>query len=105
MKKVLFGVLIVMLLLAMAIPAFAAPAEKVDVCHANRSGSYNLISISAKAWGAHEAHGDAHPFEAVPDMPGYEFNASCEPVEIGGCFAGNVGLVSFVENPDRFCIK
>ena len=86
MKKVMFVVLIAMLLLAMAIPAFAAPAAKEDVCH-NTSSDTNewvLISISDAAWDAHYAHGDAHPGDAVPDpdMPGYSFDDSCNPVPV-----------------------
>lgn len=91
MKKVMFVVLIMMLLLAMAIPAFAAPAQKVDVCHntSSETNEWVLISISDNAWDAHASHGDASPGDAVPGMEGYVFDDSCNPEPSGppaGCY-------------------
>ena len=59
MKKVMFVVLIMMLLLAMAIPAFAAGQTKPDVCHREGNGDYILINIADPALDSHMAHGDS----------------------------------------------
>ena len=58
MKKVRFVVLNVILLLAMAIPVFAAPAPKIDICHRTDIGDYQLINVSQNAKDAHIKHGD-----------------------------------------------
>ena len=60
MKKVMFVVLIAILLLAIAIPAFAAPAEKVDVCHltSSETNEWVVININDNAWETHDNHGD-----------------------------------------------
>lgn len=51
----------------MAFSAFGAgaPAPKVDVCHINGNGVYNLINVSGNAVPAHLAHGDAFPGDIV----------------------------------------
>ena len=58
---------IVMLLLAVAMPAFGAPAEKVDVCHLTNSetNEWVLININDNAWETHAAHGDARVGDTV----------------------------------------
>jgi len=38
--------------------AQAAPAEKVDVCHVDGQGNYNIINISENAYQQHLDHGD-----------------------------------------------
>lgn len=60
---------------------FAAPAEKVDVCHSEGNGSYHKISVSPNAVPAHTDHGDALPGEPVPGMEGYEFDEDCNVVQ------------------------
>lgn len=52
---------------AMAISAFGAggPAPKVDVCHLQGNGVYNLIDVSGNAVPAHLAHGDGLPGDVV----------------------------------------
>ncbi len=55
-------------------------SAKISICHAEGNGQYQLIDISASAEGAHRAHGDAKPGEAVPGMPGKVFDSSCRPV-------------------------
>jgi hypothetical protein len=78
-------VLIVALLMIVGVVAAAgaAPAPKVDVCHqtSNQLRGYILINVSGNAYDAHIAHDDAAPGEAVPGMPGFEFNADCLPVK------------------------
>ncbi len=63
MKKVLLVVLIMVFMLVLATAAFAAPAEKVHVCHVNGTDDVVLIYISDNAWDSHEAHGDAAAVE------------------------------------------
>jgi hypothetical protein len=61
-------------------PSFAAPA-KVDLCHRTGNGSFQAISVSTNAAGAHLAHGDVQqPNGAVPGSPGYVFDSRCTPV-------------------------
>jgi hypothetical protein len=61
-------------------PSFAAPA-KVDLCHRIGNGSFQPISVSTNAAGAHLAHGDVQqPNGAVPGSPGYVFDSKCTPV-------------------------
>jgi len=94
-KKVLFVVLIVMLLLAMALPAFAKPAPKINICHSSGNGKYHLINVSESAKNAHLAHGDGAIGDAVPDTEGYVFGDSCNPelisVAQAGCFLWHSG--------------
>ena len=40
--------------------ALAAPKAKVDICHVTGNGNSHLISVSANAIPAHEAHGDGY---------------------------------------------
>lgn len=56
-------------------------AAKVTVCHANGAGIFTALSVGANALPAHAAHGDGLPGGAVPDMPGYAFDASCTAVQ------------------------
>ena len=89
MKKVLFVGLIVVLMLAIFIPAMAAPGDKVDVCHLTSSETNErvLISVNDNAWDAHYDHGDAQPGDAVPGMAGYVFDDSCTPEPAVECYA------------------
>ena len=82
MKKVLFVVSIVMLLVVvMAIPAFAAGQTKSDVCHLDDAGNYMLINIADPALDSHIAHGDSQSGDAVPgNEDGYVFGEDCSPV-------------------------
>ena len=41
----------------------AAKAEKVDVCHINGTGNYQLLNINGNALPAHVRHGDVLPGE------------------------------------------
>lgn len=61
--------------------AFAAPSNKVDVCHSEGNGSYHLISINENAYAAHLAHGDGQPGDAVPGMEGKVFTEDCSVVD------------------------
>ncbi|HSP73155.1 MAG TPA: hypothetical protein VLN26_12345, partial [Gaiellaceae bacterium] len=54
-----------------------AGTVKVDVCHLQGNGSYNLINISEKAVPAHVAHGDGLPGDPVPGVAGKIFGADC----------------------------
>jgi hypothetical protein len=66
----------------MSVPANAAPAEKVDVCHLEGTGLYHLINISDNAYDAHVAHGDARPLEPVPGMAHCRFDENCVPTPV-----------------------
>jgi hypothetical protein len=50
---------------------------KVTLCHKTGSGRYVKITVSVNAEPAHRAHGDGEVGEAVPDLPGRTFSASC----------------------------
>jgi hypothetical protein len=52
---------------------------KVVVCHADGSGSYQMISIGESAEPAHRAHGDAERGEAVPGRSPMVFGEDCAP--------------------------
>ncbi|CAN5764813.1 hypothetical protein BH23GEM7_BH23GEM7_41500 [soil metagenome] len=61
--------------------AFNQGQSKSAVCHYDAdAGSYALISVANAALPAHVEHGDASPGEAVPNMPGFEFDEACQPV-------------------------
>lgn len=60
--------------------ASAAKSDKSDVCHYDAdAGTYALINVATAALLAHLAHGDARPGEAVPTLPGYDFDEACVP--------------------------
>ena len=50
--------------------ALAGGSSKVDLCHANGAGSYNIINVSSSAQAAHLAHGDALPGSWYEDLDG-----------------------------------
>lgn len=59
----------------------AAPAAKVDLCHAKGNGSYSPLSVAASAVAGHLKHGDVvQPNGAVPGNPGAVFDANCQVV-------------------------
>lgn len=62
----------------------AAPssAGKVDVCHVNDKGGFQLINVSANALQAHLAHGDGQPNGAVPGGSHQVFGASCQVIQL-----------------------
>lgn len=82
-KSALWIVLSLVTVLLVVGIAAAAPAEKVDVCHAEGNGTYILINISENAYPAHVEHGDASPGEPVPGMEGMIFSEDCTPVSAG----------------------
>lgn len=72
-------VAIAALTVAVAAPAGGAPAEKVDVCHAEGSGDYHMINVNENAFETHVGHGDASPRDGVPGQPGMAFDDDCVP--------------------------
>jgi len=66
-------------------PAADAASVKVDVCHRDDTGSFQLINISDKAVPAHRRHGDALPFEGVPGAPGNTFDEFCTFMAASTC--------------------
>ncbi|MGE0059700.1 MAG: hypothetical protein AB7T32_17100, partial [Dehalococcoidia bacterium] len=66
---------------ALVTGAAAAPAAKVDLCHAKGNGSYSPLSVAASAVAGHLKHGDVvQPNGAVPGNPGAVFDANCQVV-------------------------
>lgn len=59
------------------VPATTDDGPRVQLCHRTGNGRYNLIEVSASAEPAHRGHGDARPYEAVPENPTRTFSASC----------------------------
>ncbi len=59
-----------------------AQADKVVVCHATGSGSFNRIEVSRNALPAHLRHGDAQPGDPVPGEDGAMFGDDCGVVDV-----------------------
>jgi len=62
--------------IALAGAGVYAAQDRVEICHVTGSekNPWNIITVSAKAWPAHEAHGDKYPVpaggcDAVPEPP------------------------------------
>jgi len=94
-NKSIWVVLVAAVLLVSSTTGVLAEGKaKVNVCHANEAGSFNLINVSESALPAHLAHGDAAPGDAVPGMIGYDFSSDCTPffngtvVNITTCVSG-----------------
>jgi len=67
-------------------PALSTAASpKVDVCHREGNGRFQLITVAYQAVSAHRAHGDALPGEPVPGNPGARFDATCAQVAASTC--------------------
>src|SRR3990172_10197529 len=80
-KKNMWMILIAAVLLVSSTTGVLAQGRaKVNVCHVNGSGSFNLINVSESSLPAHLAHGDAVPGDAVPGMIGYDFSSDCTPL-------------------------
>src|SRR5680860_408924 len=85
-SKYLIMLLVVGMFVALAVPAGAAPAEKVDVCHVTASSDITnglnipsrtwtwgvIVSVPAPAVEAHLAHGDSLTFYTDGLVPGWE---------------------------------
>ena len=64
--------LLAAMLVATALPAFAAPELKVTVCHlSEEEGTYQAIEVSGNALDTHLAHGDfpVTPETLCPPLP------------------------------------
>lgn len=59
--------------------------EKVEVCHLNDEGVFQIITVADPALPHHLDHGDAQPGEPVPGMAGYVFDDLCQPVATAVC--------------------
>lgn len=81
MRRLLVLGLVAALATVFLVPTASANGNMVHVCHATGNGSHHLIRISEKAVAKHiQNHGDGLPGAAVPGMPGYEFDATCQSV-------------------------
>lgn len=60
MKKLIIASAVAAVMLASALPVFAGPAPKVDICHVPPGNPANAhtITVSENAIPAHLAHGD-----------------------------------------------
>jgi hypothetical protein len=83
-----------------------AASPKVDVCHREGNGSFNLINIAYQAVQAHRAHGDALPGETVPGNPGYIFDDPYAQVARSACPCDfslqGLAEVGIDGNPEQF---
>ena len=80
MKRLLvLGLLSVLATVLMVSAASAAPV-KVDVCHLNSLGAWQVNTVHENAVTPHVNHGDALPGQAVPGMGTYTFDDNCVPV-------------------------
>lgn len=61
--------------------AASAATARVDVCHVEGNGSYQLITMAEAAFSSHLEHGDAAPDSPIPEMVGYTFGDDCQPVQ------------------------
>ncbi len=68
---------VMILSLIMAGSALAKSPNKMDICHNNGNGTYDLVKIKVNTLQTHLAHGDAAPGEAVPGQAGKVFAANC----------------------------
>ncbi len=68
---------VMILSLIMAGSALAKSPNKMDICHNNGNGTYDLVKIKVNTLQTHLAHGDAAPGEAVPGQAGSVFAANC----------------------------
>jgi hypothetical protein len=80
--------------------AAATGGDRVTLCHARGSGTYDLLTVSASAEAAHRAHGDGAVGEQLPGDPTMTFAAGCAavPVAIGALIevtAGSTGTFNF----------
>ncbi|HEX6324152.1 MAG TPA: hypothetical protein VFZ36_10540, partial [Vicinamibacterales bacterium] len=57
-------------------------AGKVDVCHLNDTGGYQMINVSGNSLSSHLAHGDGQPNGAVPGGSHQVFGASCQVIQL-----------------------
>lgn len=92
MKDILSKIAGVMTMFAMTFGvAFAAPAEKITICHFEGNGSSHTIEISANAWPAHQQnHGDYQgPCIEEDGDNDTQCTADCEP-EVLVCPEGNL---------------
>jgi hypothetical protein len=78
-RLLVFGLLSVLATVLMVSAASAAPV-KVDVCHLNSLGWWQVNTVHENAVTPHLNHGDALPGEAVPGMGMYTFDDNCVPV-------------------------
>ena len=60
-------------------PVFAGQ-NKVDICHRNGQGAFQLITIAAPAYAAHIAHGDKAPEDFFRDADEDGFGSAAEVV-------------------------
>ena len=60
-------------------------APKVDICHIDDAGAWELINVNGNAQQAHVGHGDGLPGGDVPGQAGYAFDDSCTPVATAVC--------------------
>ena len=57
-----------------------ARQPKVEVCHLDDEGAYELIEIAAPALDGHLGHGDGQVGDPVQGQDGFEFDEACQPV-------------------------
>jgi len=62
--------------------AASSSAGKVDVCHLNDTGGFQLINVSGNSLPSHLAHGDGRPNGAVPGGSHQVFGASCQVIQL-----------------------
>ena len=60
----------------------SSAAGKVDVCHLNDTGGFQLINVSANSLQAHLAHGDGQPGGDVQNSPIQIFGTSCQVITL-----------------------
>jgi len=85
-RRLLILGLVTALATVLLVPTAAfAKANKVDVCHLNDLGEWQVNSVSGNgnAVQAHLNHGDGLPGDPVPEMEGYSFDDNCVPVSDG----------------------
>lgn len=87
MRKTTMAVAMAAMTFAVTSPVAGAPAEKVDVCHAEGTGDYHKINVNENAFETHVDHGDASPGEGVPSQPGMVFSDECVPSIAVGSFS------------------
>jgi hypothetical protein len=57
-------------------------ASKVDVCHLNDTGGFQLLNVNSSALSAHLGHGDGQPNGPVPGSTMQVFGATCQVIQL-----------------------
>ena len=79
MRRLLVLGLMSVLAAVLMVPTASAKAVKVDVCHLDSLGEWQVNTVAEMAVTPHLNHGDALPGAPVPGRAGFTFDDHCVP--------------------------